>query len=474
MKIIRITAALLALMMLFGVCACGTTVKTEEPATAGTKESATEQNSEPASEPASTTEPADDKAYVFPENGKLRILTDGKAPGAIDGRNPSLAGENFDKILVFLDCTFRKAGLDLANDTQIAYSVNRADGSVLEGVSTLDTVTCDSIRNEYGYVGLCFDIGTTLDRYEKVTFTATFKDAAGKEYTLENKTLYKGLSYLGLSSDAFGTAFPDHEIEVGKNIVTMKKEVNDTPFIFRLDLGKWAGLTSPEQIIVCAQLFWECYPRMYARFGEAGKAPTNVTLAVENEGYGIAEAGGDRVHIHDNWLHENRDDFDCLTHEFAHLLQNGWDDRYCEFSDNIETFVDACRYLYAYQSGLYNDGHWSIGSPSRGETTPEIDLQQRKGSVRFFVWLDYFYSTPDNDMLLKFFTACCSRKYTSGNWAAAWAEIFAGTELEGKTVDEVWQLFKESTFAYLSTAGNKNRPSPLLKKYPDVRERVKP
>ena len=470
MKMIRMAAMLLVLVMLAGVCAC-TPAKTGEEAKT-TEAPATEPTGKTTGEPAEkttedTTTETNEKPYVFPENGHLRLLTDGRAPGAIDGRNPSLAGEKLDKILVFFDFTFRKAGLDLADATQIAYSVKREDGSLLEGVATLDTETCKDIKNEYGYVGLCFDIGTTLDRYEKATLNATFKDKEGTEYALIDKKIYMGVSFLGLSEADFRKVLPeDLTYEVGKNLIKIKGTRYDTEFTLTVNLGKWAGKSTAKQIITSADLFWGCYPKMYARFASAGHSPTEVTLAFENEGYGIASAGGNFVHIHDDWLHGNREDFDCLTHEFAHVIQNGWDGKYCEYSGYIERFADACRYLYAKENGKYNDPHWTLNTVE-GEST-------RETSVRFVVWFDYFYSTADNDLLYKWFDTCRNGKYTADRWDEAWAHIFEGTELDGKSIDEIWNMYADSEFAQLSAKGYpaRNKPSELLKKYTDLRERV--
>ena len=252
------------------------------------------------------------------------------------------------------------------------------------------------------------------------------------------------------------------ETVVGVDSVVQEASVKGTHFRFILDLDGWDGNTSPSQIIILNKLFWQVYPRMYARFGAAGRSPTTVTLAIENYGYGIAEAGGGRVHIHDMWLYGNAKDYDCFTHELAHIIQNGWNGNYCETSGYIERFADACRFLYAYNNGQYNDGHWSIGTP---------DSEERTDSVRFLVWMDYAYSTEDVDLLLKFFKVCKDQNYRWYRWDEAWADIFTGTDLEGKTVDEVWELFKNTDFAYLSTSTSGGHSSALLDAY-DVRERL--
>ena len=89
------------------------------------------------------------------------------------------------------------------------------------------------------------------------------------------------------------------------------------------------------------------------------------------------------------------------------------------------------------------------------------------------MWLDYTYSTPENDIMKKYVTFVCNDVYKTADWdTKAWPEIFKGTALEGKTIDEVWNMYKDSQFATLSTKSSNGNPSPLLAKY-DVRAKLK-
>ena len=128
----------------------------------------------------------------------------------------------------------------------------------------------------------------------------------------------------------------------------------------------------------------------------------------------------------------------------------------------IGFFADYCRFVYAYNDGKFNDKNWTLHTVD-GENT-------RESSVRFLVWLDYFYSTEDNDLLLKYFTACRGKKYPAAKWSSAWQYIFAGSDLEGKGIEEVWAMYEQSEFAKLS-AKSILQDSPLTKKY-DVREKL--
>ncbi len=402
----------------------------------------------------------DESTYQFPEDGVLKPLVNGKAPNTTDGRNPSLMG---DKFVVFFDFAFENAGLDLDENTEISYKAKKLGEASIEGVSKLDT-SVEKIKNDYGYIGVCLDIGMDFELYDQASVQLSFKDKSGKEFTVRSMTVFKGLYSVGFSQAKFDTHLGEFvTTSVGKSSIKQTGTVNGQKYSLTIDLSGWAQRTSVNQIITCSRLFWECYPRMYERFGAASKANKDITLAVENTGYEVASATPTRVHLHDGWLQGHPTDFDCLTHEFGHVVQNAWKRGYLEYDADIELFAEYCRYVYAFQNGLYNDDHWSLATPDKEST--------REKAKRFLVWLDYTYSTEDNDVLLKYFTACKSQQYPTAKWDQAWQVIFAGTDLEGKTIDQVWAIYAASDFARLSTK-NSNGRVPLLEKY-NVREKVK-
>ncbi len=238
--------------------------------------------------------------------------------------------------------------------------------------------------------------------------------------------------------------------------------VDGVEYRLTIRLTRWTGRTTPEQIVVLSRLFWSSYPKMYKRFGAAGESPTKIILDIENRGYGIAWNSGKLVHLHDGWLEQCPEDYDCITHELAHAIQNGWDGGSLEYDSFIERFADACRYLYAFAGGEFNDKNWRMQTIRREPT--------REDSVRFLVWFDYFYSTEDNDLLLNYFKVCRSEEYPQDNWKEAWAEIFKGSALEGRDIDDIYAEYAASEFATLSTK-TENGTSPLLSKY-DVRRNI--
>ena len=402
----------------------------------------------------------DKSTYQFPEDGVLKPLANGSAPMTTDGKNPSLMD---DKFVVFFDFAFEEAGLDLDKNTEISFKAKKTGASLVEGKAKLDT-TVKKIQNDYGYIGVCLDLGLDFEMYDQATVSLSFKDKNGKEFSINSLTVYEGLYSVGLSSSKFDSYLGDFvETTVGKNSIKQVGTVNGQKFSLTIDLSKWAQKTSVNQIVTCSRLFWECYPRMYARFSKVSKCNSVITLAIENEGYAIATATPTRVHLHDEWLAKNPSDYDCLTHEFGHVAQNAWTRGYLEYDADIELFAEYCRYVYAFKNGMYNDDHWTLATPDKEGT--------REKSKRFLVWLDYTYSTEENDILLKYFTACNNNQYKQANWDKAWADIFKGSPLEGKTIDEVFEMYRTSEFAKLSTK-NSGGKVPLLEKY-NVREKVK-
>lgn len=261
------------------------------------------------------------------------------------------------------------------------------------------------------------------------------------------------------TSAMFKNALPGIETSMDKDQIYQKGNVDGTDFSFTINLSKWNKNTSVKQIVIISKLFWQCYPAMYKRFSDVMFSPEDIILAIEDEGYEVAWELGNLVHLHDKWLKDNPEDFDCLTHEFAHAIQNDWSDEFLEYDGYIERFADYCRYVYAFDDGYYNDSGWTLWTPK--------DESTRETSVRFLVWLDTFYSTAENDIILRYANVARNGRFERENWDMAWKRIFKGSALEGKTIDEVWTLFTESDFAWIpsySEQGKKSKLRAMLKR----------
>ncbi|MBR1383026.1 MAG: hypothetical protein IJ555_04340 [Ruminococcus sp.] len=269
-----------------------------------------------------------------------------------------------------------------------------------------------------------------------------------------------------LSKERFEGALNNVSVEINGDKITETGSVNGTEYSLTIDLSKWAQFTTPEDMVQLSRLFWQSYPRMYQRFGDITGAPCDVILVIENEGYEIAEAGGDLVHLHDRWLHDNPQDYDCIAHELGHIAQNGWlwDENFLEYSQYIELFADLCRMEYPLDDGYYNDFVWTL--------QPVYGQDSRETSVRFLVWLDYMYSTEDIDVIRRFCDICYNDLYPAALWEDAWKDILKGTDADGKTIGELWDIYADSDFSYLLSYADKGEKSELLQSY-DIRGRVR-
>ena len=254
--------------------------------------------------------------------------------------------------------------------------------------------------------------------------------------------------------------------ETGTKLKT-SRTIDGIKYSLTIDLTKWDGYTNVEQFDAIEELFYEVYPQMYRRFGDYKSAPTDVTIAVENEGYEIASAVSkkSRIHLHDKYLDKHYDHYDVLTHELAHIIHGGFNRDNLEFDKYTEVFADYCRYVYAYKNGRYNDKNWELPDANKQKT--------RATSIRFLVWLDMETSSSSRDIIRDFFEVCCDKNFKKEQWGDRWKSFFKGTKFEGKTMDEVFEIYKKSEFAYYSSkAPNKDTKSELLQKT-DVRNFIR-
>lgn len=270
-----------------------------------------------------------------------------------------------------------------------------------------------------------------------------------------------------LTEELFKNVYEGVDVRIEDDRIVETAVVNEIAYSLTVDLSKWEHNTSPEDMVQLSLLFWQSYPRMYERFGEIAEAPYDVTLAIENEGSAEAEASGNVIHLHDMWLPSNPEDYDCITHELAHIVSNSsaWDGEYLESSNYTELFADVCRYEYALDNGYFNDAVRPLQAAGPQDS--------RQTSVRFLLWLDYNYSdfSEGIDLIYRFCDICFSGRYPSGEWDEAWQEIFRDTALEGLSADKVWEMFAGSDFARLSAEAEKGGTSELAA-HCDIRAKV--
>ena len=288
--------------------------------------------------------------------------------------------------------------------------------------------------------------------------------------------------YLGLDGkEEFGPELFDSSTgistTIGYKTITQTKKIGDTNFKLVIDLRFWAHGAEPYQIKNIADLYWGCYPKMYNRFVKDVSASEDVMYIHIKPCGGTAGTGGHDIDINDDWAKGTKDDYDAVTHELGHTLQNryiegkgwdGWDGTKCEHSDFIENFADYCRYVYAYNDGYYNDKSWNPEKiKANGEST--------HNSIRFLIWLDYKYSTTEYDPIVAFSDVCRNENFNSDEWDKAWTEIFSGSDsLKNRTISNVWNEYINDKYfsdAKATTDGYGIK-SELMQRYPDLRSKL--
>ena len=296
--------------------------------------------------------------------------------------------------------------------------------------------------------------GTTAATTESAVITSASESETSKEYPEDSI----------VDPSVFSRLDKGVTLEFKDKTVIQTGEVNGRKYSLTVDLNSWEGNTTPEQIGELSRLFWQAYPVMYERFGKLSEAPVDVVLLIEDHGYEVAESWENKVHIHDKWLYNNTEDFDCFTHELAHVIQHGWDGEKLEYDSYIERFADYCRFIYCLDNGAYNDHAWTLQTVA--------DESSRKTSVRFLVWLDYKLSNADRDFMKDYFLICTKGTYASSKWKNAWKKLFKWTEFEGRSIKDVWKEYAISDFASLSSNASPGETSELLAKY-DLRRKLK-
>lgn len=250
---------------------------------------------------------------------------------------------------------------------------------------------------------------------------------------------------------------------------TTRKTVNGIEYSLTVDLREWDESASRDGIHVFEDLFFEVYPQMYDRFGFYSSAPTDVILCIKESKSKIAcaIAQTSTVIINKQYYadHMSKDvHYDVLVHELAHLIQNDWKFEYLEY-DDLEIFANYLRYVYAYKDGIYNDSVWTLNTAKNDGT--------RDHSSRFLVWLDLETSSSNRDVIRDYFEICFDKRYERKEWDKAWKSLFKGTKFEGKTIDEVWNMYYESDFGkYNAKVSNVGEKSELIQKT-DARNYIK-
>ncbi|MCG8309170.1 MAG: basic secretory family protein [Cytophagales bacterium] len=159
------------------------------------------------------------------------------------------------------------------------------------------------------------------------------------------------------------------------------------------------------------------YPVLVRNFNE--EAVREVAFFIDPDYSGIAESGGGKIRINPKWLKDHSDDFDIITHEVMHLVQDyppgtgpWW---------ITEGIADYVRYVY----GVDNEkGGWYLPDYSEDQN---YDNGYRV-TARFFLWIENrirpgFIKQLDHVMRANI--------YSEGFWGRQ----------TGMTLQELWDVY---------------------------------
>lgn len=163
--------------------------------------------------------------------------------------------------------------------------------------------------------------------------------------------------------------------------------------------------------------FLKVYPTLLQTFNP--EATKQVTILIDPEYKGVAEAGGGRIRVSSRWITERPKDFDLITHEAMHLVQAypGW----AGPSWVTEGIADYVRHVYGVDNAA---GGWSL---------PDVRPNHRftdsyRVTGRFFLWLEKHVKPG---IVQAIDQAMRKKEYTEAIWQ----------EQTGQTLEELWDRY---------------------------------
>lgn len=163
--------------------------------------------------------------------------------------------------------------------------------------------------------------------------------------------------------------------------------------------------------------YFTVYPVLARHYNEG--TVKEVIFFIDTAYAGVAEAGGNQVRINPKWLKAHPNDFDLVTHEVMHLIQNYPPDAGPWWL--VEGIADYVRYVFGVDNTL---GGWSLPNY---DSSQNFDNSYRI-TARFLVWLE---SEVRPGIVKQLDHAMRCKTYNPEIWH----------ELTGLTVNELWENY---------------------------------
>ena len=245
---------------------------------------------------------------------------------------------------------------------------------------------------------------TSVTAEKGASLSSAADKAAGISVSGDNGT-YKGTAkcqvpyaagntmYINISID--GTA-PEALISIPLVITPMKY---DSPFRLKIE-GDWELINRKDYIDDLIELFYNVYPRIYARFGEGDpNVPMTITFKADKNSEAIAYNAGTLIAVQTGYANDAPYDIGFFAHELGHAIQQ-YGNKMAYESDSwwTEFMADYIRYRYfhwGYSTKFvrfhnYNDSDiYDWGTKGNGYAKHSHNL--------FGAYMDTMWPTVKND-----------------------------------------------------------------------------
>jgi hypothetical protein len=206
-----------------------------------------------------------------------------------------------------------------------------------------------------------------------------------------------------------------------EKVVAIEKEYRHDGLALRL-VNRSPELPHPN-VQGLVDTFFKVYPVLRSTYNPS--AASEVTILIDPEYKGLAEASGRRIRISSKFVADNSRGFDVITHEAMHLVQSypggagpGW---------ITEGIADYARHVHGVDNAA---GGWSL--PALRPNHKVTDSY--RVTARFFVWIEKqvkpgFVQTLDKAMREKRYTESIWQQETGETLEALWARYVVDPSL---------------------------------------------
>ncbi|MCI8360295.1 MAG: hypothetical protein HFE86_03050 [Clostridiales bacterium] len=226
---------------------------------------------------------------------------------------------------------------------------------------------------------------------EKGTYTAKVK--------LTIPYVQAGRYYLNFFNDSWNAGYP-HLLSVPLDIT--EGAHSDSPYHL-LYAGDWDMITAEGYQESLTQLFYNSYPRLYARFG-LGSEPKTITFTADKAYDGVAYNLGQNIVVSVDYANRNPRDIGFFSHEITHAVQ-----QYSKMSYDGDHPDEGLWWIENMANyGGFRYFHWSDADYVQIYRADDPSLQdwgyQAYGNNKwFFAYMDAKYPTVKNaDGTLKY------------------------------------------------------------------------